>query len=75
MARRAALIVLAAGLLSCGGSNGGSGGDWSCHWQCSSSVPPTSGNATYPNGTNLGQQCAADHGVGCSSFTCDCNQN
>ena len=74
MARCAALIALVVGLVSCGSSNGG-GGDWTCHWQCNSSVPPTSGNATYPSGTNLTSVCQADHGVGCSSFTCDCNQN
>jgi len=74
MARRAALIALVVGLASCG-SNDGSGGNWSCQWQCNSSVPPMSGSATYPNGTNLTQQCAADHGVGCNDFTCNCNQN
>jgi hypothetical protein len=73
MARRAALIALVVGLVSCGSNNGG--GSWSCHWQCNSSDPPTSGNATYPDGTNLSQQCQADHGAGCNDFQCACNQN
>jgi hypothetical protein len=74
MARRAALIALVAGLVSCGSSNG-SNDDWTCVWACHSSVPPTSGTATYPNGTNLNQQCQADHGPDCSSFECNCTQN
>jgi len=72
MARRAALTALVLALTGCGGS---SGGNWTCQWQCNSSVPPTSGTATYPANTNVSQQCAADHGAGCNDFNCNCNQN
>jgi hypothetical protein len=67
MARRAALIALAAGLLSCGSN------DWTCNWQCTS-PENSSGTATYPNGPDPTQQCTADHGVGCTNFTCNCTQ-
>jgi hypothetical protein len=65
-------MALACGLLACGSS--GSGGNWTCHWNCV--TDSTSGTATYPSGTsNPTQQCAADHGTGCSNFNCGCNQN
>lgn len=71
MARRAALIALVCGLVSCG-SNGG--GSWSCHWQCHSNE--SSGTVTYPSGTsNPTQQCTTDKGSGCNDFECGCNQN
>jgi hypothetical protein len=72
MARRAALMALALGLISCGSSDS-TNNPWSCHWQCH--IDNTSGNATYPSGTaNPTTQCTADHGVGCSSFECNCTQ-
>jgi len=69
MARRAALIVLAVGLLSCGSSND----DWTCVWACHTSG--AGGTATYPAGANPTQQCTTDHGVDCNNFECNCNQN
>jgi hypothetical protein len=74
MARRAALIALGVGLLSCGGDDG-SNNSWSCSWQCHSNDPPTSGSHTYPNGPNPTAQCTQDYGTGCNDFSCSCNQN
>ena len=69
MARRAALMALACGLLACGSSGGGS---WTCTWHCV--TDGTSGTATYPSGTsNPTQQCTTDHGTGCNNFK-GCNQ-
>jgi len=71
MARRAALIVLAVGLLSCGSSS--SNDDWTCAWQCHTTG--ASGTATYPAGPTPIPQCTADHGADCNSFECNCNQS
>jgi hypothetical protein len=70
MARRAALIVfvVAFGLVSCGGSKA-----WSCAWACTAPTM-SSGTATYPDGPDPTDQCTADHGAGCTTFSCDCNQ-
>jgi hypothetical protein len=70
MARRAALIGLALGLLCCGSND-----DWACTWQCNSAIPPASGTHTYPAGANPTAQCTQDDGTGCSDFSCSCNQN
>jgi hypothetical protein len=78
MARRAALsrpfriiqlavAVLALSLASCGSKS------WSCAWQCTA-PNMSSGTATYPDGPDPTDQCTTDHGGGCTSFSCDCNQ-
>lgn len=72
MARRAALIVLAVGLVSCGSDNG-SNDDWTCVWACHTTG--AGGTATYPAGPNPTTQCTTDHGADCNSFECSCNQN
>jgi hypothetical protein len=63
-----AVVVLAFALTSCGGNKG-----WSCAWQCTA-PNMSSGTATYPDGPDPTNQCAVDHGGGCTSFSCDCNQ-
>jgi hypothetical protein len=60
------VAVLALGLGSCGAKS------WSCAWQCDSNE--TGGTATYPDGPEPSDQCAADHGTGCNDFSCSCNQ-
>jgi len=61
------LIVLS---LACGGS----GSTWTCNWSCSSNG--TSGSHTYPSGrSDPTDQCAADFGSACSSFSCHCTEN
>lgn len=77
MARRAALIALAVGLVSCGSNDGGSNNDWVCNWVCNSNDPPTHGSKTYPNGPNPGDQCTQEFGpgAGCNSISCTCTQN
>ena len=73
MARCAALMALALGLISCGSSNS-DGGSWSCTWHCN--TDGTSGSATYPASTSAPTtQCRTDHGADCSDFSCGCNQS
>ena len=75
MARRAALIAFAFGLVSCGSNDGGGNTPWTCTWRCNSNDPPTSGTQTYPAGANPTAQCNQQFGTGCSNFTCSCTQN
>jgi hypothetical protein len=51
---------------------GGSGGSWSCNWNCNATG--TSGSHTYPGGPDPTNQCAIDYGSSCGSFSCSCTQ-
>ena len=74
MARCAALMALALGLISCGSSDSTGGGSFSCTWHCV--TDGSSGTATYPaSSSNPTQQCTADHANGCTNFSCGCTQS
>ena len=63
-------LALAMLTLACGGS----GSTWTCNWTCNSTGQ--SGSHTYPSrSSDPSDQCDADYGSGCTSFTCQCTEN
>ncbi len=55
------------------GSNGSSGGSWSCDWRCTANG--TTGSHTYPSGPDPTGQCAIDYGSSCGNFSCSCTRS
>jgi hypothetical protein len=64
--------ILFAGLVLLVVGCGGGGGSWTCNWQCTTN--DTHGTKTYPAGPDPTDQCTADFGISCNSFSCSCTQ-